>query len=373
MAEYRIISSDDHVFEPPDLWSSRTEVRFKDRVPLIVRREDGGDWWACDGLPLMGAGVGAQAGRRFEEPEKLSNADFLENVRPGGYIPEEHVKDMEIDGLDVSILYPTAGLLLYSVPDSDLLYSILKTYNDWIAEFCRPFPRRLKGLAMLNIDDVQKGIREMERCAKMGLVGAMITSYPPEEKSYDSPEYEPLWAAAQDLGMPLSLHIGTNRRVLGQEFVSLDSARPAFFCNTDYWVRMSLAHMILNGVFERYPKLQVGSIEHELSWIPHFLERLDYTYTQRVQNTFWHRFKEDVLPSDYFHRNVFLSFQEDGLGIKRREIIGVDNLQWGSDYPHFESTFPRSQQILKEILMECTEDERSKIAGGNAARVYHID
>ena len=114
-------------------------------------------------------------------------------------------------------------------------------------------------------------------------------------------------------------------------------------------------------------------MEHELSWIPHFLDRLDYTYTQRTQNGVWYRYKEDMLPSDYFHRNVFLAFQEDALGIRDRDIIGVDNLLWGSDYPHSESTFPRSRQILEEILVECTEEEKSKITGENAARVYHLD
>ena len=98
--------------------------------------------------------------------------------------------------------------------------------------------------------------------------------------------------------------------------------------------------MIFSGVFERYPKLQVGAVEHELSWIPHFLDRLDYTYTQRAPNDLWYRYKEDAVPSDYFHRNVFVGFQEDALGIRDRHIIGVDNLQWGSDYPHQESTFP---------------------------------
>ena len=114
-------------------------------------------------------------------------------------------------------------------------------------------------------------------------------------------------------------------------------------------------------------------MEHELSWVPHFLERLDYTYSQRASGMSGHRFKEDLLPSDYFHRNVFLGFQEDALGIRLRDIIGVDNLQWGSDYPHQESTFPRSREILEEILADCTEEEKGKIAGGNHARVYNID
>ncbi len=374
MASYRIISLDNHVYEPQALWTSRVEPQFRDRAPRIVRRpEDDTDWWICDGLKGQGAGAGAQAGRRFEEPEKLRFADRIENLRPGGYLPEEHVKDMDFDGIDVSIVFPTVGLLLYSVPDSELLTALFKTYNDWVAEFCQPFPNRIKGVAMLNIDNVQEGVRELERCAKMGLAGAMITVYPPEDRGYDSPEYEPLWAAAQALGTPLNLHIGTNRPGPGQQFVDIEALNPAFLTNVDHWVRMSLAHMIFSGVFERYPKLQVGSIEMELSWASHFLDRMDYTYTQRPPHGVWHRFKEDMLPSDYFHRNVFLGFQEDALGIRDRHIIGVDNLLWGSDYPHFESTFPRSRQIIEEILVECTEGEKAKIVGGNAARVYHLD
>ncbi len=371
MAGYRIISQDDHIYEPPDLWTSRIESRYRDRAPQVIREEDG-DWWYCDGIKGQGGGGGAQAGLRFEQPEKQSLADFYDNVRPGGYIPEEHIKDMDIDGLDVSMLYPSVGLLLYSVPDGDLLNAVFRTYNDWLAEFCQPFPRRLKGIAMLNIDDVETGVKELERCAKMGLIGAMISVYPPEDRSYQSLEYEPLWAAAQDLQMPLSLHTGTHRPTTG-EAAHNPVLSSSYVANLDHWVRMSLGHLIFSGVFERYPKLQIGSIELEISWAPHFLDRLDYTYTQRPSEAVSYRYKEDMLPSDYFHRNVFLGFQEDALGIRDRHIIGVDQIQWGSDYPHFESTFPRSREILEEILADCTDEEKAKIVGGNAARVYHLD
>ncbi len=131
--------------------------------------------------------------------------------------------------------------------------------------------------------------------------------------------------------------------------------------------------MIFSGVFERHPKLQIGSIEMGLSWGPHFLDRIDYTYNQRQVEFTPYRFKEDMLPSDYFHRNVFLGFQEDAVGIRLRDIIGVDSLMWGGDYPHPESTFPRSRQIIDEILMECTEEEKAKITGENAARVYNLN
>ena len=377
MADYKIILSDSHVFEPADLWTSRVEAKFRDRAPHVIRREeDDTDWWVCDGVKgLSGGSGGSQAGKRFvpEERDSLTFGDKMENVRPGAYIPEEHLKDLDLDGIDADVLYPTQGLFLYSVPDSELLTALCKAYNDWLAEFCQPFPQRLKGIGMLNVDDVDESVRELERCAKLGLSGALITVYPLEERAYDSPEYEPVWAAAQILALPLSLHIATNRFTPNSPLVDLEAVSAAFLTNVDHWVRMSLANMIFSGVFERYPKLQVGSVEQELSWAPHFLERMDYNYTQRPATGGRRKFKDDMLPSDYFHRNVFLSFQEDALGIRDRYLIGIDNILWGSDYPHPECTFPRSRQVLAEVLADCSEEETAKIVGGNAARIYHFD
>ena len=131
--------------------------------------------------------------------------------------------------------------------------------------------------------------------------------------------------------------------------------------------------MTLSGVFERHPTLRIGAIEHELAWIPHFLSRLDFVYTQFPQPDNAVRFKENMLPSDQIRRNAFFGFQEDARGIRERHAIGVDTLLWGSDYPHQESTFPRSCQILDEILAECTEEEKAKISGSNCARVYNLN
>ena len=144
MADYGVISSDNHVIEPLDLWTSRAESKFKDRAPHVVPLEQG-DWWICDGLKI-GVVRGTEAGVRFEDPDKLGSNRRIEEVRPGGYIPEEHVKDMDIDGIDVSIVYPTTGLGLYRfVPDSDLLTSIFRTYNDWVGEFCDAVPQAAQG------------------------------------------------------------------------------------------------------------------------------------------------------------------------------------------------------------------------------------
>jgi predicted TIM-barrel fold metal-dependent hydrolase len=367
-----IISSDSHVIEPPDLWTARIEPRFRERAPRVVPEEDG-DWWFVDGIRTNSFQGGVQAGLRFERPDALRHAGRFADVRPGGYLPEAHLKDNEADGIYGSVLYPTEGLLLFSVPDSQLLSAIFRAYNDWIAEFCRAHPRRLKGIALIDVDDISGAIKELERARKLGLAGAMITVYPAEDRSYDHPDYEPFWAAAQDLDMPLSLHIATNRPSPGIPLEDNRRTRPSLLANADHWVRVSLGHLIFSGVFERYPRLRVGSVEHELSWAPHFLERLDYTYTQRARRPGWYRFRSDMLPSDFFRRNVFLSFQEDALGIRDRALIGVDTLMWGSDYPHTESTFPRSRQILERLLAGVPAEERRQITCTNVAALYRFD
>jgi predicted TIM-barrel fold metal-dependent hydrolase len=379
MASYRVISQDNHVIEPYDLWTSRAESKYAWRMPHIESLDEG-DYWFCDGHKIGKVdGGSASVGDRFLDPDKDRKVKRIVDVRPGGYDPVEHVKDLDTDGQDVSIVYPTEGFMLFGIPDGELIDAICRIYNDWVGEFCGAIPKRIKGIAMINNDDVQVAVKELERCAKMGFVGAMIPVYPIPGQLYDNPVYEPLWAAAQDLEMPLSLHINGNRFL----FNDPDTARAAFECNADYWPRMSLTDIILSGVFERYPKLQVGSVEHELSWAPHFLDRLDYTYTDRMppsadtnQPRQLHhraRFKDGVLPTDYFRSNCFMGFQEDALGIKMRDIIGVDTLQWGADYPHHESTFPRSREILENILADCTEEEKAKIVGGNAERIYRLD
>ena len=385
MSSYRVISQDNHVIEPIDLWTSRAESKYAWRVPHVEDLGEEGDYWICDGRKIIGVdGGSASVGNRFVDPDNKSSGHKIADVRPGGWLPEEHVKDLDIDGQDVSIVYPTTGFMLYGVPDGELVDSICRSYNDWVGEFCGAIPKRIKGIAMINTDDVQVGIKELERCAKMGHIGAMIAVYPSLGQLYDNPAYEPFWAAAQDLEMPLSLHIAGNRYSPVQEFADPDIGRGAFICNADYWPRMSLADIILSGVFERFPKLQIGSVEHELSWAPHFLDRLDYTYTDRMPPILdsiprppsahpMVRFKDGVLPSDYFRSNCFLGFQEDAMGIRDRHIIGVDTLQWGADYPHKESTFPRSIEILDNILADCTEEEKAKIVGGNAERIYRLD
>jgi predicted TIM-barrel fold metal-dependent hydrolase len=369
---WKLLSSDAHVVEPPDLWTTRIDRAVRHRAPRVVAEPDG-DWWMIDGTRGNSFQGGAQAGKRFEDQALLRPAARFSEVRRGAYVPEEFLRENEEDGVYGSVVYPTAGLQVFRVPDLGLLSACCRAYNDWLVDFCQADTRRLKGIAMLNVEDVDEAVRELGRVRRLGLAGAMITVYPPEERAYDSPDYEPFWAAAQDLDAPISLHIDTNRPAPLVVAESNRSTRASLLANADHWVRVSLGHLVLEGVFERHPRLRVGSAEHELAWAPHFIERLDYTYTQRARREHWHRFAGAAVPSDFFRNNVFLSFQEDALGIRDRELIGVDLLMWGNDYPHTESTFPRSREILARLLDGVPDDDRRRITADNAARLYHFD
>jgi len=372
MTPAMILSSDSHVFEPPDLWTTRIDAAFRDRAPRM-QRTDGADQLVVEADQVIsGIGLISNAGARFEAPETISGQGRFEDVPRGGYDPGQHLRDMEVDGVAGEVLYPSQGLFYFRVADTALMSAIFRAYNDWLAEFCKTDASRLKGIAMINLDDVQDGIRELERAARLGLGGAMITEYPLEHRRYDQPEYEPFWAAAQALGMPLSLHTATRRqgkiRGAGDKTLRDASSR----ATKAFYPALSMCDLIFSGVFERYPRLTLAIVEFELAWAPHVLTSMDYTYRERHGEAIY-RFKDGMRPSDFFHRNVVLSFQEDAIGIRLRDAIGVDNMMWGSDYPHSESTFPRSREILKAILAGVPADEQAKIVGGNTARVYHFN
>ena len=376
MAVDGMISSDSHIIEPPDLWTERIAPAYRDRAPQ-VRHEPSGDWWYIDGKRSMSF-LGVQTGDRFEKDatELIIEASW-DDVRPGAYDPARFIAENETDGVIASVIYPSQALLCYGIPDPGLCSATMAAYNDFIAEFCAHDPLRLKGIALVNIDDVADGVAEMQRSRDLGLAGAMITVLPPVDRPYDHPGYEPLWAASVDLDMPLSMHVATGRQFASAALDDEPDVRQvteAAFYLQDHFVRKSLGEMIFGGVFERHPGLRVGSVEHEVGWIPFWLGQMDYTYTERPLRGDWHRFADpDTRPSHFFERNCFVSFQEDPVGVRLRDVFGVHTLMWGSDYPHTESTFPRSKAIVEEILAGVPDDEQAMIVRDNVAALYGFD
>lgn len=372
--DIKIISSDSHVVEPPSLWEQRMDVkRWGDRIPHIVNKGFY-DQWFVDNQPIGTIGGASTAGMRFTKPEEIKLEGNFDDVLLGGYDPDAHVKDLDLDGIYADYLYSSVATNMYAIEDPNLLRAIFVAYNDWLAEFCKTNPLRLKGIAHILLDDDRKaGLDELDRAATIGLAGAMIPIFPRQDLYYEEEFYDPLWEKAQALDMPLSLHIGTRRP--GSRNMS-DQGQvtqgPADRSTSDYWVRLSLGHIIFSGVLERYPNLKIVNVEQDLGWIPYFMDRMDTTYKDRPFQISY-SFKNGALPSDFMKTNVYHSFQEDALGIQLRDYIGIDKLVWGSDYPHTESTFPESQRIISEILDGVPEEERIMILGSNCANLYGID
>ena len=385
---FRVVSNDSHIAETNDLWPTRVDKQFRERAIHIESQEDG-DWYYCDGHRILGtASVGTQPGIFFEKDiEKRKTFTMGEGLRfedalPGGYDPDARMKDMDQDGIEKEVIYPTIGLVMWQgIVDSALLTAHCKGYNDYMAEFCGTYPDRLYALGTLNLDNVDDAVAELKRCHKLGLVGAMIPQSMPHRK-YHLPDYEPLWATAADLGMPLSLHIETQRTTpewgVLSPLADVPEAPggnritdPGFAGFHESELRAAVMQFIMSGVMERHSNLKVGIIELGLGWVHNFLQLMDGLYMKLGITS--NRFKNAMIPSDFFHRQVFVGYQEDELGIQLRDIIGVDNIQWGSDYPHPEGTYPFSREILDGNLRNCSLVEKSKIAGANCVKLYHLD
>ena len=378
MSSYNVISADSHIVEPPDLYESRIEPKFRSRAPRIERhRTRTGqeyDAWYLDGVRVGTIGSVIQAGRRFEDPGSIDFLGVWEDVRKAAYEPHAMLEELEADGVWGACLQPSQGLFWYRLPDCELLSALCRAYNVWITDFCRAAPGRFKGIGMLNVDDVDDACQELERCAELGLAGAFIPVYPVAERPYRHASYDRLWWTAQDLEMPLLLHVATMRGgIPGSEFtIDINQLTAAGLANSDYWMRYSLTAMIFAGVFDRYPRLKVGSVEHETAWVPHWLRQMDFTYRERPALGRAWKSRHAMLPSEYWQRNMFVEFMEDDCGIRLRDVIGVDNMLWGNDFPHAESTWPKSREFLDRIFAGAPDEDRRKITADNAARIFRF-
>ena len=365
MENLRIISADSHVVEPADLWEERLDRKFRDRAPKIVRN-DTGKWVIsapdCAEFPVAALFA---AGKKGAELRELYAKGGYESGRAGGWDPIERIKDQDTDGVLAEVLYTSNGMPLYGLQDPELQMACFRTFNDWLGEYCSANPKRLFGIALISLADVESAVKELERCAKMGLRGAMISNDP--SVTYDSPRYYPFWAAASDLGVPISLHIITTakKQQPGQPDRSTQiTLRIDYVTET----QRSLAILLHGGVCERFPKLRLVSTENDIGWIPYFLHRLDRNYD--------HGFLPDqppLRPSEYARRQLWATFQDDPPGVALYKFFGEDNFMWASDYPHTDSTWPDSRKVIEQNFASIPPEVTRKIVYNNVERLYGID
>jgi predicted TIM-barrel fold metal-dependent hydrolase len=337
VAQELLISADSHVMEPPDLWSTG--------VPAAMR----------DGAP------------RFPQ-HKVGEAN---QGHPGGHDPRARVKEMEVDGLWAEVLYPTLGLELYSLDDAKMQEACFKVYNDWLIDYCRLEPDRLIGVAAIAAYDIDHALRELERTRKAGLKGAMIWQAPHPDLPFRSDHYDRFWAAAEDLDMPVSLHILTGHsyhkykekrkgveRYRGSVNLKLLDAANAVF------------DLIFYGVLERFPKLKLVIVENEIGWLPFLLQQWDYYY-RRFRHLDQPPITQD--PSAYFYRQVYATFFNDAVGGHNLEWWGDNNCMWSNDFPHPNSTWPNSRKVIERDMGRLAPERRAKLLSGNVTRLYSLE
>jgi predicted TIM-barrel fold metal-dependent hydrolase len=373
MTELRLISADSHVNEPGDLWVQRIDKQFRDRAPRVVENPPGqrpGAYFTLEGIPPIHLAQGMGAGKKPEELPQFFQTSTYKDRRPGGWDPAERVKDMDLDGVEADVIYTTLGFRQFWLTDAALQRACFRVYNDWLAEYCAYMPKRLVGLALISLYEVDEGVKELRRSANRGLKGALIWASPPEDRPYTSPEYDPFWAAAQELGMPISLHsitgMGAESRLAIKQ--PLDRyVRSTVLCHE---VQRTVVVFIFSGVLERFPDLKLVSAENEVGWLPFFLQKLDqaqeeYRYLYPTPLT--------LRPTEYFRRQVFATFIDDPVGVATREFVGAANIMWSSDYPHTVSTWPNSRAVVERDFKNVPEHEKRMIVRENVARLYHLD
>ena len=317
----------------------------------------------CDGLEPLAVGLLAAAGRAADELEH--NGRFETHVPRGAWDPHARVEQIEADGVQAEVLYPTVGLTLFGIEDPDFKRACFRAYNDWIADFCAVHPERFKAVGLLPTDDIEIATVELERCRKLGLVGGAIALDADRDQRYAEPDFDSLWAAAQALEAPLSLHIFT-ASPKGKPRRKRDIADGIV---ESMWVQRALGLMVFAGVFERFPDLRIVSVESDAGWLPYFLERIDYIFERR-QKLYPMKLSRETLPSEMIRRSARFTFLRDRAAVAARHQIGLPLLLWSTDYPHNGSTWPSSREVLAQIMQGVPDDERHRMVAANTAELY---
>ena len=373
VSELILISVDDHVIEPPGLFGDRLPEKYRDQAPRLERRDDGTDVWVYEGVELPTVALAATAGRPAEEygVEPLSLAE----VRPGTYDIDARVKDMDANGVLASVCFPSfpqfCGQLFARSQDYAAGMAMTRAYNDWhIDEWCGSYPGRFIPLALPGLVNPQDMAAEVRRVAAKGCHAVTFSENPAKLglPSYHSGHWDPFWAACEDEGTIVCLHIGSSSVMP----TTADDAPPdVSIALTPVNLFMAAADILYSPVMRKFPTLKFALSEGGIGWIPYFLERTDWSWERQHHWT-----KSDFggrRPSEVFRERFVTCFIDDKIGLKLRDDVGVDSITWECDYPHSDSTWPRSPEMLAESLGGVSDSDIAKITHENAIRHFRFD
>jgi predicted TIM-barrel fold metal-dependent hydrolase len=367
------ISVDDHVVEPPHVFTDHIEPRFRDRAPRIVDRDRVQGWlWEDRFYPL--SFQGNPQTRRFREGEAGRGDDLAarryEDMIPAAYDVHERVGAMDEDGVWAELLFPTfprfGGTRLLDADDKELGLAIVRAWNDWMLdEWCASYPDRFIPQTLVPLWDVPASVTEIERCAAKGSRAILFVEnpHPLGLPSFPSGHWRPIFEACNATGLPLSMHIGTSAGLLSPSPDSTPSVGIAL-CGVNSM--SALGDLIYGGAFNGLPSCRVALSEGGAGWVPYVLERLDYTWLRSR----YEGLKNTELPSEVFAQHVWVCMISDRYAIRNRDLIGVDKIMWEADFPHNDSNWPNSRKVLAETMADVPDDEARRIAELNARKLY---
>jgi len=365
---YPIISADSHITEAPNTYRDYIDAKWRDKAPRMEYVDKIGDAFLVDGFTRpIALGLVAAAGKPAEEL-RIAGVRF-EELHKGGWDPDARMADQVRDGVDAEIIYPTVGMVLCNHPDLDYKKACFDAYNRWIAEYCAKHPERLLGCGQTAMRTPEEGIEDLKSIRALGLRGVMMPGNPALE-DYDSRIYDKFWEAAIELGIPLSFHILTDR---SSTFGSKVRG-PAMngFLAIVRGCQDIMGMLVLGGVFERHPALEIVCVEADAGWVPHYLYRMDHAY-KRHRNWLPAGQKLSRLPSEYFRENIYVTFQDDWVAFQVANLMNWRRLMWANDFPHSDSTWPWSQDVLAEHTRHLTPEQKRAILCDNVAELYGID
>lgn len=368
-----LISVDDHLVEPADLFEGRLPRRHADAAPRIVRTDDGKDVWVFGDEVLPNIGLNAVAGRPPEEYGVEPTA--YEDMRPGCYDIHERVRDQDVNGVLASLCFPSfpqfCGQLFARCPDRDLGLAVLQAYNNWhIEEWAGAHPGRIIPLGLVPLWDAELAAAEVTRLASLGCHAVTFSQNPAKLglPSLHSDHWDPLWRVCDELGTVLCMHLGSN-----SELVTTGPDAPIDVSITLNAANLmsAAADLVWSPVLRTYPHLMFALSEGGIGWVPYFLEKIDYVY--RHHHKWTNQDFGDRLPSEVFLDHILTCFIDDRVGIETRSHLKVDRIMWECDYPHSDSTWPYAPERLAANLVGMSDHEIDQITHVNAMRWFQFD
>ena len=371
--ELTLISVDDHVVEPPDLFDGHIPSKYADRAPHVVTKEDGTQAWSFAGQEAPNIGLNAVAGRPPDE-YGLEPTKF-EEMRDGVWDIHERVRDMNANGVLGSMCFPSfpqfCGQLFSRCEDKELALNVLRAYNDWhIDEWCGTYPGRFIPLSVPVLWDPQLMATEIRRVAAKGC-RAVTFSENPEKlglPSLHNEHWDPFWQACSDTGTVICLHIGSSSEVV---VTSVEAPIDTLITLQPMNLVLAAADLLWSPVLRKYDKLRFALSEGGIGWIPYFLERCDYVY--KHHSAWTHQDFGDLLPSELFRERMLTCFIDDNFGLANLSELNTDMVSWECDYPHSDSTWPISPETVGSSLDALSPEIVAKITHQNAMRVFDFD